>query len=381
MRSHMLRRLSTFLVWSAFLPAVLLSITSCVLSAQSLNIVSGNGQVLFENFPSQEPLVVQALDASGNPISGATVNFTQTQGQGAVLTPTATTDSKGMASTLVVSTHLQTFSSFASETINATSPQGSVNFAYTTISSTGPTGPAQPGTTLLAPASDPPTITGASGAILPAAIQIFLSAGSGAEQGQPLPNVGIQLAPFDTSQLPGMCNGPGGVALSNAKGVATCDLMITAPPGTYEFQVSIGNLFLYRVFTIIVTPGSSCTYSLSASSQTIASGAASGSVNVLTTAGCSWTASSNASWISVSSGSTGTGGGPVGFAVQANTTGASRTGTLAIAGQTFTITQSASSTAGVSITTGATLAPATQNSPYSTMLSATGGTPPYTWTS
>ena len=146
--------------------------TSCVLSAQSLNIVSGNGQVLFENFPSQEPFVVQALDASGNPISGATVNFTQTQGQGTVLTPTATTDSKGMASTMVVSIHLQTFSSFASNTINATSPQGSVNFAYTTISSTGPTGPAQPGTDLLMPTSDPPVITGASGAVLPGAIQI-----------------------------------------------------------------------------------------------------------------------------------------------------------------------------------------------------------------
>ena len=157
--------------------------------------------------------------------------------------------------------------------------------------------------------------------------------------------------------------------------------MITAPPGTYEFQVNIGNLFLYRVFTLIVTPGVSCTYSLSVSSQTIASGAASGSVNVLTTAGCSWTASSNASWISVSSGATGTGNGPVGFAIQANTTGATRTGTLTIAGHTFTITQSASSTAGVSITTGTTLPPATQNSPYSTTLAATGGTPPYTWTS
>src|SRR5271170_1181899 len=150
MRFPMLRRLSTFRLLSAVLQAVLpavflavlLVMTSGVLSAQSLNIVSGNGQVLFENFPSQEPLVVQALDASGNPISGATVNFTQTQGQGTVLTPTATTDSKGMASTMVVSIHLQTFSSFASNTINATSPQGSVNFAYTTISSTGPTGPA-----------------------------------------------------------------------------------------------------------------------------------------------------------------------------------------------------------------------------------------------
>ena len=49
---------------------------------------------------------------------------------------------------------------------------------------------------------------------------------------------------------------------------------------------------------------------------------------------------SNASWMTVTSGASGSGPGTVAFSVAANT-GAARTGTLTIAGQTFTVTQAA----------------------------------------
>ena len=61
-------------------------------------------------------------------------------------------------------------------------------------------------------------------------------------------------------------------------------------------------------------------------------------VKVSTTNACTWTASSNASWITVTSGATGTGDGSVALSYAANT-GASRTGTVTIAGQTFALTQ------------------------------------------
>ncbi len=54
---------------------------------------------------------------------------------------------------------------------------------------------------------------------------------------------------------------------------------------------------------------------------------------------CSWTATSNVTWISVTSGASGTGNGTVVFQVQANITGQARTGSLSIAGQTFTVNQ------------------------------------------
>ncbi|MCM3871930.1 MAG: DUF4214 domain-containing protein [Pyrinomonadaceae bacterium] len=61
-----------------------------------------------------------------------------------------------------------------------------------------------------------------------------------------------------------------------------------------------------------------------------------GSVSV--TSGCAWTAVSNAVWITVTSGSTGSGNGTVGYSVAANT-GAARIGTITIAGQIFTVNQ------------------------------------------
>ena len=65
-----------------------------------------------------------------------------------------------------------------------------------------------------------------------------------------------------------------------------------------------------------------------------------GTVNVTAPAGCGWQAVSNDSWLTVTSGSSGTGNGLVGFHVDVNVTGAPRTGSLTIAGLTFTVNQS-----------------------------------------
>ena len=55
--------------------------------------------------------------------------------------------------------------------------------------------------------------------------------------------------------------------------------------------------------------------------------------------GCDWTATSNDAWITITSGDSGSGNGTVGYSVSANASASSRTGTLTIAGQTFTVTQ------------------------------------------
>ena len=64
-------------------------------------------------------------------------------------------------------------------------------------------------------------------------------------------------------------------------------------------------------------------------------------VAVSTAVGCSWTARSNDGWITLVSGSSGSGAGSVTFTVAANS-GAPRNGTLTIAGQTFTVGQASS---------------------------------------
>jgi hypothetical protein len=83
-----------------------------------------------------------------------------------------------------------------------------------------------------------------------------------------------------------------------------------------------------------------CSYQLSGTNQNFVVAGGAGTVNVTTTAGCAWTAVSNSAFITVVTGANGNGNGTVTFNVAANT-GAARTGTLTIAGQTFTVTQDA----------------------------------------
>ena len=83
-----------------------------------------------------------------------------------------------------------------------------------------------------------------------------------------------------------------------------------------------------------------CTYSIAPLNQSVNANANTGTVAVTAGTACAWTATSNAPWLSVTSGATGTGNGSVGFSIAANP-GAARTGTLTIAGQTFTVTQAA----------------------------------------
>ncbi len=142
--------------------------------------------------------------------------------------------------------------------------------------------------------------------------------------------------------------------------------------------------------TFTVTQANGCTYSINPTSANVAAGGGTGNVTVTTTAGCAWTAASNDSWITVTSGATGTGNGTVGYSVAANS-GADRTGTITIAGQTFTITQVTGCTFNVSPTTiplgplGGTTAisvtaptgcawTATSNSPFITITSGASGT-------
>lgn len=122
-------------------------------------------------------------------------------------------------------------------------------------------------------------------------------------------------------------------------------------------------------------PPPPCTFTISPTSVSApTTGAANGTVGVSASAStCTWSATSNAQWLSVTTGASGTGSGTVGYAVQAHT-GASRSGTLTIAGQTFTVNQSGCSFT-LSFTTNSF--PATVSS-GSVTVNATGTNCPWT---
>ncbi len=91
---------------------------------------------------------------------------------------------------------------------------------------------------------------------------------------------------------------------------------------------------------IVYTVPASCSFSLTPSSQTWPSSGGSGVVNVVTGSACNWATSGGTSWLYVTANSSGTGPGSVSFQVTANTTASSRSASLTVGGQTFTVTQS-----------------------------------------
>jgi V8-like Glu-specific endopeptidase len=82
-----------------------------------------------------------------------------------------------------------------------------------------------------------------------------------------------------------------------------------------------------------------CTYSINPVNQSFDADGGANSVNVTTQSGCPWTTTSNASWITITSGSSGNGNGAVTYTVEENTGTSNRIGTMTIAGQYFTVTQ------------------------------------------
>jgi hypothetical protein len=108
------------------------------------------------------------------------------------------------------------------------------------------------------------------------------------------------------------------------------DLTITNPDG--QTKTGLGLL--------TITGGLICNYNVAPTSQSFSGVGGTGSATVTVNPGCGWTAVSNDSWITITSGASGTGNGTVNYSVQANRTGLPRTGTMTIAGQTFTVNQS-----------------------------------------
>ena len=108
----------------------------------------------------------------------------------------------------------------------------------------------------------------------------------------------------------------------------------SAPPCVAVSNTTTGS-------TTTGSPAPTCTFSLSPSNQSFSTTGGTGNVTVNTSIGCAWSAASSANWVKVVSGASGTGTGVVSYEVAANTTGQARTASLSVAGQTFTISQTA----------------------------------------
>lgn len=120
-----------------------------------------------------------------------------------------------------------------------------------------------------------------------------------------------------------------------------------------------------------------CNYSILPSSSAVAAGGGSGAVSVMADAGCNWTATSNAPWITIPGGNGGTGNGTVNYNVDLNP-GAQRVGTMTVAGQTFTVTQDATGCPVITVNP-ATLPNGFTGAAYNQTLTQTGSVSAITW--
>ncbi len=126
---------------------------------------------------------------------------------------------------------------------------------------------------------------------------------------------------------------------SATSGSGTLNWAATANPGpARSATITVGGT------TFTVTQANGCTYAVSPTSYSATATGGMASASVTAAAGCAWTATSNAAWLTVTAGASGSGSGTLSYSIAGNT-GTSRSGTLSVAGGTVTVTQSAASPA------------------------------------
>jgi hypothetical protein len=107
----------------------------------------------------------------------------------------------------------------------------------------------------------------------------------------------------------------------------------------FEDQFGGGDRNYADLICEVRQPLSGCTYSMSPSSQSFDSSGGSGTVQIVSGSGCSWSASADASWISINSGGSGSASGAIRYSVASNPGSDSRSGTISVQGDAFTVYQ------------------------------------------
>lgn len=125
----------------------------------------------------------------------------------------------------------------------------------------------------------------------------------------------------------------GGLAYGNG----SAGLSVAANTGTFS---RTGTLTVAGK-TVSITQSGPCTYSVSPTNPQISASGGANTLSVAAGVGCAWSASvsTTATWITITSGQSGTGDGTVAYSVAPNSSTSSRTGTLTVAGRTVTVKQ------------------------------------------
>lgn len=217
--------------------------------------VAGNGAALLEGWPGGT-LRVRVEDAAGAPVSNVTVTWSVVSGEGANLTspgqPTDLTDSNGIAARMLQGVAFSASQPFGQALIRASTSVGSVDFVTTTVhlTSAGPIGPlivmTEPESHDLGDVKAGSVVKGA--AKLQAVVQ------AGVFSGTPLPNVALRFVDPANHELDAVANCVGGGALTDASGIAVCDLEVGTALGKHSLAPFGGETTLFSAMALNVVP-------------------------------------------------------------------------------------------------------------------------------
>lgn len=119
--------------------------------------------------------------------------------------------------------------------------------------------------------------------------------------------------------------------------------------GTVKYTVDPNNSQSARIGQITVEGrvhtvnqnGLNCTFNIAPASAAVSRSGGGGSIAVTVQAGCTWNATSNASWLTFNGAASGTGNGSVNYSVAPNNGAAARSGRITIVDKFFDVTQAA----------------------------------------
>jgi uncharacterized protein (TIGR03437 family) len=239
-----------------------------------VSIVTGDGQIVFQNSVSVYPLEVLVTDTSGNPLPNTLVSFSSSNGAcslsglSPVTVPSATTDANGHASTYFFGGQLILDTPIILCPVVASTQFGSVTFNETIalISILGVAGNGIPEFVPIVPNTLTGTITLPEGQPVANAIEVQLFGTSFGAIGQFIPNVGVYTFNAADPNYPGCAISASclpapascvGSSNSDANGVTHCTLVSNCSFGLgfFPLGVAFGNPYLLTQYELDIVPG------------------------------------------------------------------------------------------------------------------------------
>ncbi|HEU0138427.1 MAG TPA: Ig-like domain-containing protein, partial [Bryobacteraceae bacterium] len=222
--------------------------------------ISGQGQLVNAATAGRQ-LVVQVRDSEGNPVGGTQVSWSPgvIGIGGAPVTVTShqdLTDALGRAVATFSTSPLQS-AELAAATIVANTLYGTATFyitAFPTFTLGSPPAPIPPPAVTFSFGSQTGVLEGRAGQTITNAVAVQVLRQAGVSFGSGIPNVGLTAG---TSADP--ATGPtaacaGGTVLTDAQGVAVCNLVLGPRPGETQLTIDVGG-YMQRTFALRIQAG------------------------------------------------------------------------------------------------------------------------------